>query len=73
MFPFLFRDVVVSYFLCEVCQFAKYYRTSFPIKSIKCSKPFSLVHSDIWEPSKIPNIHGSRWLVTFIGDCTRPT
>lgn len=33
--------------------------------------PFSLIHSDIWGPSRVPNILGARWFVSFIDDCTR--
>ena len=74
MFPLLFKDTIVFDFQCEVCQFEKHYRTSFPINSIKCSKPFSLIHFDIWEPAKIFYIfyiHGTRWFVTFIDDYIR--
>jgi len=32
-----------------------------------------VIHSDVWGPSKIPTLGGSRWFVTFIDDCTRVT
>jgi transposase InsO family protein len=35
--------------------------------------PFYLVHTDVWGPSNVPNISGTRWFVTFIDDCTRVT
>ena len=38
---------------------------------IKSSKPFHLIHSDIWGSSPIPNIFGAHWFVSFIDDCTR--
>ena len=37
------------------------------------SKPFSLVHSDIWGPSRVKTASGSRWFITFIDDHTRIT
>ncbi|RVW62884.1 Retrovirus-related Pol polyprotein from transposon RE1 [Vitis vinifera] len=35
--------------------------------------PFMVIHSDVWGPSKVPTLSGSRWFVTFIDDCTRMT
>ena len=35
--------------------------------------PFTLIHSDIWDQSPIPNIIGARWFVSFIDDCIRTT
>lgn len=32
-----------------------------------------LIHSDVWGPSKVTTLGGSRWFVTFIDDCTRMT
>ena len=40
---------------------------------MKCNQPFTLIHSNIWRLAKIPNIHGARWFVTFIDDCTGAT
>ena len=73
MFPSLFKDIVASDFQCEVCQFIEHCYTLFPINSIKCSKPFALIHFDIWEPLEIIYIHGARWFVTFINNNTRTT
>lgn len=35
------------------------------------SKPFYLIHSDVWGPSKIKTMSGKKWFVTFIDDHTR--
>lgn len=32
-----------------------------------------VIHSDVWGPSKISTLGGSRWFVTFIDDCNRVT
>ena len=55
-------------FSCEQCTIAKQSRSSHPIQSYKPSKPFHLIHSDIWGPFKTPNISGSKWFITFIND-----
>ena len=73
MFPLFFKDLVVLDFQCEVCQFAKHCRTSFPINSMECNLPFTLIHSDIWRLAKIPDIHGARQFVSFIDDYSRAT
>ncbi|RVW26161.1 Retrovirus-related Pol polyprotein from transposon TNT 1-94 [Vitis vinifera] len=58
---------------CEICQFAKHTRTVYPQIPYKPSTVFSLVHSDVWGPSRIKNISGTRWFVTFVDDHTRVT
>ena len=60
-------------FQCEICQLAKHARNSYPTQPYKSSKPFALVHSDVWGPSRIKTITGARWFVTFIDDHTRTT
>ena len=70
-FPTLFKGLNIQHFHCDICEYAKHTRVSFPISNKRSSSPFFLIHSDIWGPSTIPNILGSRWFVTFIDDCTR--
>jgi len=61
-------------FHCDVCQFAKHHRITFPPNGNKSFKPFDLIHSDVWGgPSPIPNISGAKWFVSFIDDCTQVT
>ena len=52
---------------------AKHHRASYPSKSYQPSKPFHLIHSDIWGPSRIPTLSGKRWFITFIDDHTHLT
>ncbi|RVW93089.1 Retrovirus-related Pol polyprotein from transposon TNT 1-94 [Vitis vinifera] len=54
-------------------KFAKHTRTVYPQIPYKPSTVFSLVHSDVWGPSRIKNISGTRWFVTFVDDHTRVT
>lgn len=54
-----------------MCELAKHHRVHFPAQPYKESQPFSLIHSDIWGPSRINNISGARWFITFIDDYTR--
>ena len=73
MFPSLFKNIDVESFHCEVCEFAKHHKVSFPLSNTGSLSPFSLIHSDIWGPSRISNISGAKGFVTFIDDCTRMT
>ena len=71
MIPTLFKGLDIQHFHCDICEYAKHTHVSFPIRDKISSSPFFLIHSDIWGPSTIPNILGSRCFVTFIDDCTR--
>jgi len=65
--------VFVESFHCDVCQFAKHHWTTFFPSGNKSSKPFDLIHLDVWGPSLIPNILSAKWFVSFIDDYTRVT
>ena len=73
MFPSLFDNLKPEMLHCEVCQLAKHHRVSYPLSNNKTSFPFQLIHTDVWGPSRVPNISGARWFVSFIDDCSRVT
>ena len=73
LFPHLFSKVEMTTLSCDVCIQAKQHRVSFPSQPYKPTQPFTLVHSDVWGPSKITTSSGKRWFVTFIDDHTRLT
>lgn len=73
MFPSLFRNKNPKIFQCEVCQFSKHIRNSYHILPYKASHPFSMIHSDVWGPSRIKNVIGTRCFVSFVNDHTRIT
>lgn len=73
LFPSLFAKFDISSFRCEVCELAKSHHVSFPLTLNKSPIPFMIIHSDVWGPSKVTTLGGSRWFVTFIDDCTRMT
>jgi len=65
--------VFVESFHCDVCEFSKHHQTTFLPKNDRSSKPFDLIHSDVWGPSPILNTSGAKWFVSFIDDCTQVT
>lgn len=71
LFPELFRNKDSLMIHCEVCQLAKHQRSYFPSQSYKPSRPFAMIHSDIWRPSRVSNLTGIKWFLTFIDDHTR--
>lgn len=73
LFPSLFKNLDVESLCCELCELAKHKRVSFPVSNNISTSPFYLIHADVWGPSNVANISGSRWFVTFIDDCSRVT
>ena len=69
-FPSLFKEKKPSLFQYEVCKLTKHDRSRFPIKPYQKSTPFVLIHSDVWGPSRVTNIFGTKWFVSFIDDHT---
>lgn len=59
---------------CESCQLSKQPRASFPISVFSgSSKPFDLVHSDVWGPVSVTNYFKFKYYLLFIDDFTRMT
>jgi transposase InsO family protein len=73
MFPSLFSNQSVESFKCDICQFFKHTRTTFPSSLTKSVESFDLIHYDVWGPAPVSNISGARWFVSFIDDCSRVT
>lgn len=71
LFPDLFKNVDCTTFQCESCFLSKSHRVSYKALTYRASKPFYLIHSDVWGPSKINTLTGKKWFVTFIDDHTR--
>ena len=57
----------------ESCHLAKQSCNSFPSVSQCASSPFSLVHYDIWGPSRVKSNLGFQYFVTFVDDYSRCT
>lgn len=71
LFPKLFSKKDPSLFHCETCEFAKHHRSSFSTQPYKQSKPFAVIHSDVWGPNRINTFSNKKWFITFIDDHTR--
>ncbi|CAN1158567.1 Retrovirus-related Pol polyprotein from transposon TNT 1-94 [Linum perenne] len=73
LLPRLFQNKNSRYLQCEICQLAKHTRNVYPGSRYKPTQPFAIIHSDIWGPTRVKNISGARWFVTFIDDHIRLT
>lgn len=69
--PSIFRNKTSFELQCEICELAKHQRSVFPKSVYKPFKPFTIIHSDLWGPSRTPNRTHTKWFVTFIDDHTR--
>jgi len=56
LYPHLFINKESEFFDCEQCILAKQTKTSHPIHSYQPTKLFYLVRSDVWGPTKTPNL-----------------
>lgn len=69
-FPSIFPKNKISNLQCQVCELAIFHCASFPKSQYKPSKPFAIIHSDLWGPSRILNRTFIKRFVTFINDHT---
>ena len=53
------------------CQLGKQLVFSFNTSESMSTDIFDLIHSDVWGPSPVSNISGSRYFVVFIDDYSR--
>ena len=72
-FPGLFINKSLNSYHCKICQLFKHTRNIYPSIPYKSSHPFSMIHHNVCEPTRVKNIIGSRWFVSFIDDHTRTT
>ena len=73
MFPQLFINKKSRLFHCEICQFAKHKQENFPSISHLPTRPFTMIHSQVWGASRFKSLAGARWFVSFVDGHTRLT
>ena len=67
----LLGSVSTENFDCVSCQLGKQPAWSFNTSESISSDIFDLIHSDVWGPSSVSNIGGSRYFVVFVDDYSR--
>ncbi|KAL4346996.1 hypothetical protein GQ457_17G018750 [Hibiscus cannabinus] len=58
---------------CSVCPLAKQSRLPFSLSTTSTSKPFELVHLDLWGPYRVSTHSGHMFFLTIVDDFTRMT
>ena len=58
-------------FDCVSCQLGKQPALPFTTSESISTDIFDLIHSDVWGPSSVFSIGGSRYFVVFVDDCSR--
>lgn len=59
--------------LCQVCPLAKQSRFSFLTSCMKSTKPFELLHIDVWGPYAHTTQNGCNQFLTIVDDFSRMT
>uniref|UniRef100_A0ACD5V2D5 Uncharacterized protein n=1 Tax=Avena sativa TaxID=4498 RepID=A0ACD5V2D5_AVESA len=50
LYPTLFKSCPKELLVCDACEMAKHTRGTYPGVGLKSSKPFEIIHSDVWDP-----------------------
>ena len=58
-------------FDCVSCQLGKQLALPFNTSESMSTDIFNLIHYDVWRPSSVSSIGGSRYFVVFVGDYSR--
>ena len=67
----LLGSVSTENFDCVLCQLGKQLALSFNSSKSISTDIFDLIHSDVWGPSPVSGIGGSRYFVVFVDDYSR--
>jgi transposase InsO family protein len=69
----LHQRVPSKFSFCKHCVQGKMTQLPFPHSTSTTHFPLELVHSDVWGPSSITSINGTRYFVIFVDDFSRFT
>jgi GAG-pre-integrase domain len=60
LYPKLHSRCSKTKLVCDACEFTKHTRTMYPSFSNRSNSCFDIVHSDVWGPSRVTSLSGSR-------------
>lgn len=60
-------------FLCPICPMARQTRLSFPERTTLTTKPFELLHIDLWGPYHVTTHNKYKYFITLVYDYSRST
>ncbi|KAL2921093.1 Retrovirus-related Pol polyprotein from transposon RE1 [Bienertia sinuspersici] len=59
--------------VCIICQLVRFIKLPYTISQLRASKPFELIHLDIWGPYKVSARGGYKYFMTVVDDHSRVT
>ena len=62
---------ISSHTSCDVCQMCRQKKLPFPVSSNNAKAAFELVHFEILGPFSTTSVHGHKYFLTILDDCTR--
>lgn len=57
--------------VCSYCLQGKMCKQPFSSTHIVSQIPFEVIHSDVWGPTPYPSLHGHKYYVIFLDECTK--
>src|SRR5437016_5400348 len=57
-YPSLFNSCSRGSLVCNACELAKHTRVPYPSLGLRSSKPFEIIHPDVWGPCEVNSILG---------------
>jgi hypothetical protein len=70
---FFLKISIQSNTICSICPLAKQSHLPFNPSVISSTKPFAMIHYDIWGPYRHPSLSGAHYFLTVVDDFTRFT
>jgi len=59
--------------ICDICHYSKQHKLPFQDSTTSSLNCFDMIHTDIWGPIFVPSIHGHRYFLTVVDDCSSHT
>lgn len=59
LYPRFFLKTQFDSLFCEVCEYAKHTKNSYPLRNNKSIIPFMTIHSDVWGPARHTSLSGN--------------
>ena len=64
--PYLFSNLNILDFQCEICELTKSHRISYLPSLKKSMEPFAVIHSDVWGSTKILSFSNPRYFLHLL-------
>ena len=73
LYPHLFKTIDFEFLVCDACQLGKFKRATYPSRDNRVTKPFQILHCDVWGPSPLTDLLGHQYFLICTDDHSRFT